>query len=66
METHLGIPVIKAFDNDVLLLIVPDSTHMMCTPITLGMLHLDMAIKLATKEEPENLNKQWRRSLIAT
>ena len=34
-------------------------------PITLGTLHIDMAIKLATKKELENLNKQWKRSLIA-
>ena len=34
VETHLGIPKIKAFDTDVLLLIVPDSVHTMCTPIT--------------------------------
>ena len=52
-----------AFDNDVLLLIVPDSAH---TPITLGTFHIDMAIKLASMKELENLNKQWRRSLIAT
>ena len=50
VETHLGIPEIKAFDSDVLLLIVPDSVHNMHTPITLGMLHIDMAIKLATKK----------------
>ena len=56
----------KAFDNDVLLLIVPDSAHTMHTPITLGTLHTDMAIKLATKKELENLNKQWKWSLIAT
>ena len=31
------------------LLIVPDSAHMQCTPITLGTLHINMAIKLATK-----------------
>ena len=36
------------------------------TPITLPTLHIDMAIKLATKKELENLNKQWKRSLIAT
>ena len=66
VETHLRIPEIKAFDNDVLLLIVPDSAHTMCTPITLGTLHIDMAIKLATKKELENLNKQWKKSLIAT
>ena len=38
----------------------------MHTPITLGTLHIDMAIMLSTKRELENLNKQWKRSLIAT
>ena len=66
VDTCLGVPEVKAFDIDVLLLIVPDSVHTMCTPITLGTLHIDMAIKLATKKELENLNKQWNRSLIAT
>ena len=55
VETHLGIPEIKAFDTDVLLLVVPDSVHTMHTPITLGTLHIDMAIKLATKKELGNL-----------
>ena len=45
---------------------MPDSAHMQCTPITLGTLHIDMAIKLATKNELGTLNKQWQRSLIAT
>ena len=66
VETCLRIPGIKAFDNDVLLLIIPDSTHTHHTPIILGTLHIDMAIKLATKKELENLSKQWKRSLIAT
>ena len=51
VETSLGIPKIKAFDTDVLLSIVPDSAHTMCTPITLGTLHIDMVMKLATKKE---------------
>ena len=58
VETRLRIPEIKAFDNDILLLIVPDSVHTHHTPITLGTLHKDMAIKLAMKKELENLNKQ--------
>ena len=66
MVTHLGVPEIKAFDTDVLLLIVPDSVHTLHAPITLGMLHIDMAIKLATKKELESLNKQWKMSLITT
>ena len=48
-------PRMKAFDQDMLLLIVPDSSHTQYTPITLG---IDMAIKLATKKELETLNKQ--------
>ena len=36
------------------LLIVPDSAHTQYTPISLGTLHIDMAIKLATKKELEN------------
>ena len=45
---------------------MPDSAHMQYTPVTLGTLHIDMAIKLATKNEIETLKKQWQRSLIAT
>ena len=51
LETGLGVPEIKAFDTDVLLLIVSDSVHTMHTSITLGTLHIDMAIKLATKKK---------------
>ena len=32
VETRLKIPEIKAFDNDVLLLIVPDSAHICILP----------------------------------
>ena len=66
VETQLRIPEIKAFDNGVLLLIVPDNEHTLQTPITLGTLHIDMTIKLATKKELESLNRQWKRSLTAT
>ena len=45
---------------------MPDSAHTQYTPITLGTLHIDMAIKLAAKRELENLNKQWKRSLVVT
>ena len=66
VEVHLRIPEVKAFDQDVLLLIVPDSVHTQYAPITLGTLHMDMAIKLATEKELKNLNQQWQRSLVAT
>ena len=66
MEAYLRIPEVKAFDQDVLLLIIPDSAHIKDTPITLGTLHIDMAIKLAIEDELKTLNKQWQRSLVAT
>ena len=66
MEVHLRIPEVKAFDQDVLLLIISNSTHTQYTPITLGTLHIDMAIKLATEEELRNPNKQWQRSVVLT
>ena len=50
VEAYLKVPVVKAFDTDVLLLIVPDNAHTTCTPITLGTLQIDMAINLATKK----------------
>ena len=66
VEAHLKIPEIKAFDLDVLLLIVADSAHAQYTPIMIGTLHIDMVIKLATNKELESLNKHWKRSLVAT
>ena len=66
VEVCLRIPEVKAFDRDALLLIIPDSAHTQYTPITLGTLHIDTAITLATEKELKNLNKQWQRSLVAT
>ena len=66
VEVCLRIPEVKASDQDVLLLIVPNSTHTQYTPITLGTHHIDMTIKLATEQELRTLNKQWQRSLVAT
>ena len=63
---HLRMPEVKAFDQDVLLLIIPDGAHTQNTPILLGTLHIDMAIRLATEKELKNLNKQWQRGLVAT
>ena len=65
VEACREVPEIKAFDQDVLLLIIPNSAHTQCPPITLGTCHIDMAIRLATEKELKNLNKQWQRSLFA-
>ena len=45
---------------------ITSQQHAQNTPITLGTLHIDMAIKLATKKKLENLNKQWKRSPVVT
>ena len=66
MEACLKVPKVSAFDTDVLFLIVPDSIHTAHVPFTLGTLHIDMVINLATKAELDNLNKSWNRGLIAT
>ena len=66
VEVCCRIQEVKVFDQDVLLLIIPDSAHTQYTPITLVTLHIDMAIRLATEKELKNLNKQWQRSLVAT
>ena len=50
VKTHCKVPEVKAFDFNVLLLIVPDSVHETHTPITLGTLCIDMVINLATKQ----------------
>ena len=57
VEVWLNIPEVKDFDQDMLLLIAPDSAHTQYSLITLRTLHIDMAIKLAT--ERETVNKQW-------
>ena len=57
MEAHLKVPEASALDTDGILLMVPHSANTAYTPITLGTLHVDMAINLATKTELESLNK---------
>ena len=46
-------PEDKAFDRDVLMLGLPDSSYCNRVPVALGAIHIDMLIKLATQEELE-------------
>ena len=63
VEACLKIPEIKAFDLDVLLLIVPDSAHTQHTHIMLGTLHIDMVIKFATTKEFQNFKQTMEKKL---
>ena len=66
METRLQIPEVKAFDRDILMMIVPDSSFCNRVPITLGTIHIDMLIKLATQEELRKHSHCWKRGAVLT
>ena len=66
VELRLWIPEIKAFDRDVPMLVVPDSSYCNSVAITLGTIHIDMLIKLATHEELRKLSHCWKRGAVFT
>ena len=59
VETRLWIPEVKAFDRDILMLVVPDSSYCNRVPIALGTVHIDVLIKLVTQEELGKLSSCW-------
>ena len=63
-ELHLGIPEVKGFTQDVLMLVVPDTNYNALVPIMIGTLHIDMILETATKSELEALSKQWRHGSV--
>ena len=50
MEFNLKIPAIKAFNKDVLMLVIEDSKYAQ-VPIQLGKLHIDRALDLISEKE---------------
>ena len=59
-EMHLEIPEVEDFTQDVLMLVVPDTNYNALVPITIGTLHIDMILEMATRTELDALYKQWR------
>ena len=51
VEMHLWIPEVKVFDREVLMWVVADRSYFNRDLIALGIVHIDMLIKLATQEE---------------
>ena len=51
IEVNLKIPEIKAFNVDVLMLVIEDGLFVQCVPIQLGMLHIDRAEDLISNKE---------------
>ena len=60
IEVNLKIPEIKAFNEDVLMLVIEDSTYAQCVPIQLGTLHIEKALELKSDKEITQLNTKWK------
>ena len=54
------VPAVQSLDNDVLLLVIPNSHYGDGVPIVLGMLHIDMLLNVASEAELEALGKSWQ------
>ena len=63
-EVNLQIPGIKNFDEDVLMLVYPDSKYSQKVLVVLGTLHIDALLEVATEEELKNLTPAWRRGFV--
>ena len=60
VEVNLKIPKIKAFNKDVLMLVIEDSTYAQCVPIQLGMLRVDRTLDLIRRKESMHLSNKWK------
>ena len=65
VEVRLQIPNVKAFDLDVLMLVIPESEYSKSVPVTIGTIHIDEIINLITDEELRLANKKWQRGIIS-
>ena len=61
----MQIPEARAFDLDVLMLVIPESQYAKKVPITLGTIHIDEIIGLITSEELKYIDKSWQRGIIS-
>ena len=65
VEVRLQIPNVKAFDLDVLMLVIPESEYSKSVPVTIGTIHIDEIINLITDDELRLANKKWQRGIIS-
>ena len=65
VELHMQVPNIKAFDLDVLMLVIPESEYSQRVPITIGTIHIDEIIDLITDEELKMASHQWQHGIIS-
>ena len=57
---------IKAFDKDILMLVIENSEYAQWVPIQLGTLHIDRILDIVNEKEILQLNMKWRQGKIAS
>ena len=65
VELRMRVPNIRAFDLDVLMLVIPESEYSHRVPIMIGTIHIDKIIDLITDEELKLASCQWQRGIIS-
>ena len=66
VEGNLKMCEIKAFNKDMLTLVIEDSAYAQSVPIQLGTLHIDRALDLIGEKEIAQLSTEWKLSKIAS
>ena len=66
VETNLKIPEIRAFDEDIVMLVIENSDYAQWIPIQLGTLHIDRVLDLVNEKEILQLSTKWRWGKIAS
>ena len=59
VECQLGLPEVKGFQKDVLMLVIDDSPYRKKVPVQLGTLHIDMILKAAEQSPTARLGDSW-------
>ena len=65
VELRLQIPNVRAFDMDVLMLVIPESEYPKWVPVTIRTLHIDEIINLITDKELKQVDHNWQRGIIS-
>ena len=65
VELRMRVPNVRAFDLDVLMLVIPESEYSRRVPITIGTIHIDEIIDLITDKELRLANHQWQHGIIS-
>ena len=65
VELRMRVPNIRAFNLDVLMLVIPESEYSKRVPIMIGTIHIDEIIDLITDEELKIASHQWQHGIVS-